>query len=144
MVMETRSTHGPPHLGLELRRHRPREVQEHRAQPRRKVHDHLRARSRRRRGPGWARSWRRCARGEPGPGADVGGASPVLAQMCAGQDRLQPLERARQRLLRLRLRRREQPAAAAAAYASTRRRGRGAAEQPRVAGAADDQPVPSL
>ncbi len=93
---------------------------------------------------GRAQSRRRCGWGEPSPGANVGGASPVLAQMLAGRDRLQPLERARQRLLRLRLRRGEQPVAAAAAYASARRRGRGAAEQPRVAGAADDQPVPSL
>jgi hypothetical protein len=34
---------------------------------------------------GRAQSWRRCGRGEPSPGADVGGVSPVPAQMWAGR-----------------------------------------------------------
>ena len=32
----------------------------------------------------WNRFRRRCGRGEPSPGADVEGVSPVLAQMWAG------------------------------------------------------------
>jgi hypothetical protein len=33
---------------------------------------------------GWARSRRRCGQGEPNPGADVAGMSPVPAQMWPG------------------------------------------------------------